>query len=78
MVSRQGLATPFFRAAGPRDYDQAKECDVEAYAAFARGLLEAGVYPPASQFEAWFPSLAHSEEHIEKTIDAAEAALSEL
>jgi glutamate-1-semialdehyde 2,1-aminomutase len=78
VVARQGLVTPFFRAAAPTDYDQAKECDVEAYAAFARGLLDRGVYPPASQFEAWFPSLAHGDEHIERTIDAAKAALSEL
>jgi len=32
---------------------------------------DAGVYPPASQFEAWFPSLAHDEESIEQTISAA-------
>jgi glutamate-1-semialdehyde 2,1-aminomutase len=78
VVSRQGLLTPFFRASAPSDYDQAKESDLEAYAAFARGLLERGVYPPASQFEAWFPSLAHGDEHVEQTIEAAKAALSEL
>ena len=78
VVSRQGLLTPFFRASAPSDYDQAKQSEVEAYAAFARGLLERGVYPPASQFEAWFPSLAHSDAHVEQTIDAAKAALSEL
>ena len=68
----------FFRSAPPADYDQAKQCEVEAYGAFARGLLERGVYPPASQFEAWFPSLAHTDEHVEQTIAAAKAALSEL
>ena len=78
VVSRQGLLTPFFRADPPADYDQAKECQTEAYAAFARGLLDRGVYPPASQFEAWFPSLAHTDEHVEQTIAAAKAALSEL
>jgi glutamate-1-semialdehyde 2,1-aminomutase len=78
VVSRQGLLTPFFRGRPPRDYDQAKQCEVEAYAAFARGLLERGVYPPASQFEAWFPSLAHTDEHVAKTIAAAKAALAEL
>jgi glutamate-1-semialdehyde 2,1-aminomutase len=78
VVSAQGLLTPFFRAAPPRDYDQAKQSDVEAYAAFARGLLERGVYPPASQFEAWFPSLAHTDEHVERTLEAAKEAFSEL
>ena len=78
VVSRQGLVTPFFRSGAPIDYDEAAESGREAYAAFARGLLDRGVYPPASQFEAWFPSLAHTEEHIERTIEAAKAALSEL
>jgi glutamate-1-semialdehyde 2,1-aminomutase len=32
------------------------------------------VYPPASQFEAWFPSLAHTAEHVERTVEAAAAA----
>jgi glutamate-1-semialdehyde 2,1-aminomutase len=78
VVWRQGLLTPFFRAEAPRNYEDAKDCEVEAYGAFARGLLERGVYPPASQFEAWFPSLAHTDEHVEQTLDAAKAALSEL
>ena len=30
-----------------------------------------GVYPPPSQFEAWFPSLAHDDEHVERTLEAA-------
>jgi glutamate-1-semialdehyde 2,1-aminomutase len=78
VVSRQGLVTPFFRLGAPVNYDDARECEVEAYGAFARGLLERGVYPPASQFEAWFPSLAHTDDHVEQTIAAAKAALSEL
>jgi glutamate-1-semialdehyde 2,1-aminomutase len=78
VVSRQGLVTPFFRGAAPIDYDEAADSDREAYAAFARGLLDRGVYPPASQFEAWFPSLAHTDEQVEQTIEAAKAALSEL
>lgn len=78
VVSRQGLLTPFFRPEAPVDYGQAAESDREAYGAFARALLERGVYPPASQFEGWFPSLAHTDEHVDRTIEAAKAALSEL
>jgi glutamate-1-semialdehyde 2,1-aminomutase len=78
VVSRPGLVTPFFHPGAPIDYNEARQCDIEAYGAFARGLLERGVYPPASQFEAWFPSLAHTDEHVEQTIEAAKAALSEL
>ena len=42
--------------------------------AWCRELLGRGVYPPPSQFEAWFPSLAHGEEQLERTLLAAAAA----
>ena len=42
-----------------RDYAGARACDLDAHAAWCRELLARGVYPPPSQFEAWFPSLAH-------------------
>jgi glutamate-1-semialdehyde 2,1-aminomutase len=35
------------------------------------------VYPPPSQFEAWFPSLAHDDAHVERALAAARAALAE-
>jgi glutamate-1-semialdehyde 2,1-aminomutase len=37
-------------------------------------MLEAGVYLPPSQFEAWFLSLAHTEREIARTVKAARAA----
>ena len=37
----------------------------------------AGIYPPPSQFEAWFVSLAHDEAAIERTVDAAREAFAE-
>jgi glutamate-1-semialdehyde 2,1-aminomutase len=37
-------------------------------------MLASGVYLAPSQFEAGFLSLAHSEQDIERTIAAAEAA----
>jgi glutamate-1-semialdehyde 2,1-aminomutase len=73
-----GLVTIFFSAAPVRDYVGAQACDLEAYGAWCRALLERGVYPPPSQFEAWFPSLAHTEEHVERTIEAARAAFAAL
>ena len=45
----------------------AQRCDLAAHAAWCRELLARGVYPPPSQFEAWFPSLAHGAEQIERT-----------
>jgi glutamate-1-semialdehyde 2,1-aminomutase len=72
-----GLVTPFFSAAAVRDFAGASRCDLEAYARFCRGLLERGIYPPASQFEAWFVSLAHDEAAIDRTVDAAAEAFAE-
>jgi glutamate-1-semialdehyde 2,1-aminomutase len=72
-----GLLTLFFRAEAPRNFADASACDVDAYGRFCRAMLDRGVYPPASQFEAWFPSLAHDDEAIEATIAAAGEALKE-
>ncbi|WP_445148032.1 glutamate-1-semialdehyde 2,1-aminomutase [Baekduia sp. Peel2402] len=73
-----GLLTVFFSEVTPRDYATAQACDHEAYAAWCRALLARGVYPPASQYEAWFPSLAHTSEHLDRTLDAAAAAFTEV
>jgi glutamate-1-semialdehyde 2,1-aminomutase len=78
VVSTTGLLTVFFAAEPPRDYAAAAACDTEAYGAWCRALLARGVYPPASQFEAWFPSLAHTSEHVARTVEAAAAAFAEV
>jgi glutamate-1-semialdehyde 2,1-aminomutase len=44
--------------------------DTERYAALFRHLLEQGIYIAPSQFEAMFPSLAHRDEEIDRTIEA--------
>ena len=44
----------------------------------AAGCSTAGVYLPPSQFEAWFPSLAHTDEHVARTVDAAGEVLRSL
>lgn len=69
-----GLLTPFFTDGPVPNYDFAAKSDLQAYAVFARALLDRGVYPPPSQFEAWFPSLAHTLQDVERTIDAAREA----
>ena len=76
-MSVPGLVTPFFAAEAPGNFAKAGKCDLEAYGRFARALLDRGVYPPASQFEAWFVSLAHDEAAIERTCDAAAEAFGE-
>jgi glutamate-1-semialdehyde 2,1-aminomutase len=72
--SLPGLMTVFFSARPVRSYADAAACDTQAYGAWCRELLDRGVYPPPSQFEAWFPSLAHGEGELARTIEAAAAA----
>jgi glutamate-1-semialdehyde 2,1-aminomutase len=78
VVHTTGLLTVFFAAEPPTDYATAVACDTEAHGAWCRALLARGVYPPPSQFEAWFPSLAHTSDHLTRTVDAAAAAFAEI
>ncbi len=68
----------FFSAETVVDHSSAKRSDGKRYALFFRAMLENGVYLPPSQFEAAFLSLAHSDQDIERTVRAAEAAFSGL
>jgi glutamate-1-semialdehyde 2,1-aminomutase len=73
-----GLLTVFFTDRPVKNYADAQACDMDAYGAFCRALLDLGVYPPASQYEAWFPSLAHTPEQVEITVEAAREAFGRL
>ena len=77
VAAETGLLTVFFSADPVRDWTGAAACDREAYGAWCRGLLDRGVYAPPSQFEAWFPSLAHTTEDVETTVAAAAEAFAE-
>jgi glutamate-1-semialdehyde 2,1-aminomutase len=70
-VQRVGALLTLFTTDGPvRNFEDAQACDPERYGALFRHLLEQGVYFPPSQFEALFPSTAHGEEEIERTVAA--------
>ena len=73
-----GLLTLFFTGGEVSDLQSVRACDRDAHAAFCRAMLERSVYLPPSQYEAWFPSLAHTDEHVERTLAAARAAFAEL
>jgi glutamate-1-semialdehyde 2,1-aminomutase len=73
----RGLLTVFFSSGPVRSFADASACDRGAYGRFCRALLARGVYPPASQFEAWFVSLAHDEASIDRTAEAASEAFAE-
>ncbi|HWF84251.1 MAG TPA: glutamate-1-semialdehyde 2,1-aminomutase [Vicinamibacterales bacterium] len=69
------VLTPFFTDRPVRDYASATSADTSQYARFFTGLITRGIYPPPSQFEAWFLSAAHTVKDVEKTIAAARAAM---
>jgi glutamate-1-semialdehyde 2,1-aminomutase len=72
-----GLLTLFFSETPVLDFAVASACDLDAHARFCRAMLERGIYPPPSQFEAWFISLAHDEEAVDRTLEAAAESLDE-
>jgi glutamate-1-semialdehyde 2,1-aminomutase len=77
LASAPGLLTLFFGPDPVVDFAGAAACDLGAHARFCRAMLARGIYPPPSQFEAWFVSLAHDEATIDRTLDAAAEALEE-
>jgi glutamate-1-semialdehyde 2,1-aminomutase len=52
-----------------------EQLDTDTFAELFRGLLERGVYIAPSQYECWFPSLAHGDEEIDRTIEAVSDVL---
>jgi glutamate-1-semialdehyde 2,1-aminomutase len=77
LATAPGLLTLFFSQEPVVDFAAAAACDLDAHARFCRAMLERGVYPPPSQFEAWFVSLAHDEEAIDRTLEATAESLDE-
>jgi glutamate-1-semialdehyde 2,1-aminomutase len=77
VAAAPGLLTLFFGEDRPTDFAGAAACDLDAHARFSRAMLDRGVYPPPSQFEAWFVSLAHDETAIDRTLEAAGESLEE-
>ena len=70
-VQRVGaMATLFLRDGAVRTFEDAKASDTDRYGALFRHLLERGIYIAPSQFECLFVSLAHSDEDIDRTVEA--------
>jgi glutamate-1-semialdehyde 2,1-aminomutase len=69
------VLTPFFTDRPVRDYASATSANTDRYGRFFREMLARKVYPPPSQFEAWFLSAAHTVKDVDTTIAAARAAM---
>jgi len=72
------MSTMFFTDARVVDYASALTSDTSMYGRFFRGMLEHGFYFAPSQFEATFVSLAHREEDVEATIEAAREVMASI
>ena len=59
-------------------YADVTKCDVERFKRFFHLMLEEGIYLAPSAFEAGFMSLAHSQEDIQRTVDAARRSFAKL
>ncbi len=65
------MVCTFFTSQKVTDYASACTSDTGKFGIFFRSMLDQGIYLAPSQFEAAFVSLAHSDEDITKTVDAA-------
>jgi glutamate-1-semialdehyde 2,1-aminomutase len=75
-INRAGsMFTIFFTEGRVTDYTSALGADVKRYARFFKGLLDAGIMFPPSQFESVFVSLSHTEEDMEQVVSAAARVL---
>jgi glutamate-1-semialdehyde 2,1-aminomutase len=68
----------FFTSSPVKDWESAKQSDTTRFAQFFQAMLNRGVYLAPSQFEAGFISTEHTEEIIQRTLDAVSESLNEL
>ncbi|MFP4105638.1 MAG: glutamate-1-semialdehyde 2,1-aminomutase [Phycisphaerae bacterium] len=64
----------FFTDAKVRSYEEASECNTDAFAAWFHAMLDQGIYFPPSQFESFFVSSAHDDGAVAETVQAARSA----
>ncbi|MDP4116802.1 MAG: glutamate-1-semialdehyde 2,1-aminomutase, partial [Bacteroidota bacterium] len=71
VLNRVGsMMSLFFTNIPVVDFESAFTSNTELFGKYFHNMLERGIYLPPAQFEAWFVSLAHTDEDIEKTISA--------
>jgi glutamate-1-semialdehyde 2,1-aminomutase len=69
------LLTMFFTGEPVRNYNGAKRSDTRRFGAFFLEMLDRGVFLPPSQFEALFVSASHTDQDIQRTIEACSDSL---
>ncbi|MDP5272700.1 glutamate-1-semialdehyde 2,1-aminomutase [Chengkuizengella axinellae] len=75
-INRVGsMVCPFFTEQKVTNYETASSSDLKKFTKYFGNMLDLGVSIAPSQFEGMFVSLAHTDEDIEKTIEANHEAL---
>lgn len=69
------IGSLFFTDCEVTDYESAKTSDTSKYAKYCNSMLDRGIYIAPAQFEAMFVSMAHSEEDLQKTLEAVKVSL---
>ena len=64
------LGSLFFTEQEVVDYTSAKSADIKAFSEYFKGMLAQGIHLAPSQFEAMFLSAAHTDEVIDRTLEA--------
>ncbi|KAB8134717.1 glutamate-1-semialdehyde 2,1-aminomutase [Gracilibacillus oryzae] len=78
-INRAGsMVGVFFADTDVVNYETASSSNVERFALYYRTMIEEGVFLPPSQFEGLFLSTAHTDEDIEKTIQAADNSFAKI
>ncbi len=78
-INRAGsMLTTFFAAEPVTDFASARRSDTVRYGAFFRQMLSRGIFLPPSQFESMFVSLAHGDDEIAQTMEAAQESLASI
>ena len=78
-TNRAGSMFTWFFTTGPVwNFDQARESDTAAFAAFHHAMLDQGIWLPPSQFEAAFLGTAHTAADVDYTIQAARQAFASM
>lgn len=74
----KGALTIYFTKEKVVNYEQAENTDGEMFAKFFKLLLNEGINLAPSKYEAWFITIAHTEDDIKQTIVAVEKAFHQL
>ena len=72
------MMTPFFTNKNVYNFEDVKKTNQKMFQKYFHGMLDEGVFIPPSAFEAWFLSIAHTEDLLKKTLSAHEAVITKL